>query len=86
VGITELNGAGETDWAIAAILGQEGFVTARGCAFKGENIWLLRALWKIPSVKINVVSANPLRPQWCTVSLYYWCQSRWRPNAPYHSC
>jgi DNA invertase Pin-like site-specific DNA recombinase len=59
--ITELNGAGKMDKEIAAILNQEGFVTARGCAFQGENVWLLRTRWKIPSVKINGVSANPMR-------------------------
>lgn len=59
--ITELNSAGKMDKEIAAILNQEGFVAARGCAFKGENVWLLRSRWKIPTVKINGVSANPMR-------------------------
>ena len=59
--ITELNGAGKMDKEIAAILNQEGFVAARGCAFKGENVWLLRTRWGIPTVKINGVSANPMR-------------------------
>jgi hypothetical protein len=40
--ITELNSAGKMDKEIAAMLNQEGFVAARGCAFKGENVWLLR--------------------------------------------
>ena len=39
------------DKEIAAILNQEGFVAARGCAFKGENVWLLRTRWGIPTVK-----------------------------------
>ena len=59
--ITELNGARKMDGEIAAILNQEGFVAARGCAFKGENVWLLRTRWGIPAVKINGVSANPMR-------------------------
>ncbi len=59
--ITELNGAGKMDGEIAAVLNQEGFVAARGCAFKGENVWLLRTRWSIPTVKINGVGANPMR-------------------------
>ena len=42
---------------------REGFVAARGCAFKGENVWLLRTRWKIPTIKINGASANPMRWQ-----------------------
>jgi hypothetical protein len=41
--ITELNRAGKMDREIATILNQEGFVAARGCAFKGENVWLCAA-------------------------------------------
>jgi hypothetical protein len=48
------------DKEIAAILNQEGFVAARGCSFKGENVWLLRSRWHIPTVKINGVDANPM--------------------------
>jgi hypothetical protein len=59
--ITGLNGAGKMDKEIAAILNQEGFVAARGCTFKGENVWLLRTRWGIPTVKINGVGANPTR-------------------------
>ena len=51
--ITELNNAGKMDKEIAASLNQEGFVAARGCAFRGENVWLLRTRWKIPTTKIN---------------------------------
>jgi hypothetical protein len=40
---------------------EEGFVAARNCAFKGENVWLLRTRWGIPTVKINGVSTNPMR-------------------------
>lgn len=49
------------DGEIAAILNQEGFVAARGCAFKGENVWVLRTRWGIPTVKINGVDKNPMR-------------------------
>ncbi|MGB8529094.1 MAG: hypothetical protein WCD75_20115 [Rhodoplanes sp.] len=59
--IADLNAAGKMDKEIAAILNREGFVAARGCAFKGENVWLLRTRWGIPTVKINGVGANPLR-------------------------
>ncbi len=59
--ITELNSAGKMDREIAATLNREGFVAARGCAFKGENVWLLRTRWKIPTIKINGASANPMR-------------------------
>jgi hypothetical protein len=59
--VTQLNAAGKMDKEIAARLNAEGFVAARGCAFKGENVWLLRKRWSIPTVKINGTSANPDR-------------------------
>lgn len=59
--IMALNGAGKMDKEIAAILNREGFITARSGAFTGENVWLLRTRWGIPTVKINGVSANPMR-------------------------
>lgn len=59
--ITELNAACKMDKEIAATLNKEGFVAARGCKFKGENVWLLRKRWDIPTVKINGVSTNPMR-------------------------
>jgi len=59
--VIELNAAGKMDKEIAATLNAEGFVAARGCAFKGENVWLLRTRWGIPTVKINGTSANPDR-------------------------
>ncbi|MER8963553.1 hypothetical protein [Mesorhizobium sp. M0701] len=40
--LIELNAAGKMDKEIAVALNAEGFVAARGCAFKGENVWLLR--------------------------------------------
>jgi hypothetical protein len=33
------------DKEIATALNREGFVAARGCTFKGENVWLLRKRW-----------------------------------------
>ena len=59
--IAELNAAGKMDKEIAAILNREGFVAARACAFKGENVWLLRTRWRIPTVKINGVAPSPAR-------------------------
>ena len=59
--VIELNAAGKMDKEIAATLNAEGFVAARGGAFKGENVWLLRTRWGIPTVKINGTSANPDR-------------------------
>ena len=59
--IAELNGAGKMDKEIATILNREGFIAARACAFKGENVWLLRTRWNIPTVKINGAGANPMR-------------------------
>ena len=60
--VAALNGAGKMDKEIATALNREGFVAARGCTFKGENVWLLRKRWGIATVKINGVSANP--PRW----------------------
>jgi DNA invertase Pin-like site-specific DNA recombinase len=59
--IEDLNAAGKMDKEIATILNREGFVAARGCAFKNENVWLLRTRWGIPTVKINGAGANPMR-------------------------
>ena len=50
--ITQLNAAGKMDKEIAEILNQEGFVAARGRAFKGDNVCLLRNRWGIPTVKM----------------------------------
>src|SRR5260370_41277303 len=58
--IRELKGEGKMHKEIAAVLKQEGFVAARGCPFRGENVWLLRSRWHIPTVKINGVDANPM--------------------------
>ncbi|MER9076670.1 zinc ribbon domain-containing protein [Mesorhizobium sp. M0904] len=59
--VIELNAAGKMDKETAVALNAEGFVAARGRAFKGENVWLLRTRWGIPTVKINGTSANPDR-------------------------
>ncbi|WP_210250773.1 hypothetical protein [Bradyrhizobium hipponense] len=58
--IVELNAERKMDGEIAAIHNQEG-VAARGRAFKGENVWILRTRWSIPTVKINGVDKNPMR-------------------------
>jgi hypothetical protein len=67
--IVELNSVGKMDKEIATILNQEGFVAARGCRFKGENIWLLRQRWDIPTVKINGTGPNPTRWPDCSFSI-----------------
>lgn len=59
--VEALNGAGKMDKEIATALNREGFIAARGCAFSGDTVWLLRKRWAIPTVKINGMSANPSR-------------------------
>jgi hypothetical protein len=59
--IVELSAEHRMNGEIAAILNQEGFVAVRGCAFKGENVWVLRTRWGIPTVKINGVDKKPMR-------------------------
>ena len=59
--IRDLNAAGRMDKEIAAILNQDGIIGARGCAFTGSNVWMLRRRFGIPTVKINGVSPNPAR-------------------------
>lgn len=49
------------DKEIAETLNREGFIGARGCLFQGENVWLLRKRWGLPTVKINGTDANPAR-------------------------
>jgi len=60
--IRDLNAAGRMDKEIAAILNQDGMIGARGCAFTGSNVWMLRRRFGIATVKINGASANP--PRW----------------------
>jgi hypothetical protein len=59
--ICALNAAQRMDGEIAAILNAEGLVPARGHAFSGGEIHLLRKRWKVPTVKINGKDANPQR-------------------------
>ncbi|WP_064697739.1 zinc ribbon domain-containing protein [Rhizobium aegyptiacum] len=59
--VTELNAAGKMDKEIASELNAEGFLAAQNCAFKGDNVWLLRRRWGIATVKINGTSHNPFR-------------------------
>ncbi|ULJ74294.1 hypothetical protein [Rhizobium gallicum] len=49
--VRELNAAGKMDKEIASALNAEGFLAAQNCAFKGDNVWLLRRRWGIPAVK-----------------------------------
>ena len=60
--IRELNAAGKMDHEIAAILNDEGIMSARGSPFLHGTIHLLRKQWGIPTVKINGIDANP--PRW----------------------
>ncbi|MBB4363126.1 hypothetical protein GGD65_004159 [Bradyrhizobium sp. CIR18] len=48
------------DGEIAAILNQEGFAAARGCAFNGENVSVLRTRWSIHSLKISCMYKTPM--------------------------
>jgi hypothetical protein len=59
--IRELNAANKMDGEIAAVLNQEGFVSARGKSFSGGVIHLLRKQWNIATVKINGSDENPVR-------------------------
>jgi len=60
--ITQLNASGLMDRQVAAILNEEGVVSARRRPFTHENVWLLRQKWGLPAVKLNPTGANP--PQW----------------------
>lgn len=59
--IRELNALNKMDAEIAIILNAEGLCSARGPAFTGETIHLLRKRWHIPTVKINGSALNPRR-------------------------
>ena len=59
--IRTLNAAQKTDGEIATLLTADGFVSARGRAFSGGEIHLLRKRWHIATVKINGTDANPRR-------------------------
>ena len=59
--VTELNAGGLMDKQIAAVLNQEGIVSARLRPFTYENIWLLRPRWSLPAVKLSPVGSHPAR-------------------------
>lgn len=60
--VEQLHAVGRIDADLAATLNAEGFQTARGYAFTGGTVWLLRQRWQIPSAKENGNQDNP--PQW----------------------
>lgn len=60
--VTELNAQGLMDKQIAAILNEEGVVSARRRPFTYENVWLLRQRWDLPAAKLNPTGPNP--PRW----------------------
>jgi DNA invertase Pin-like site-specific DNA recombinase len=60
--VRTLTVAQKLDAEIAAILNAEGFRSARGRAFTGNLVWLMRQQWHIPTVKINGTAHNP--PRW----------------------
>jgi hypothetical protein len=49
--LKELHEANQTDEEIAATLNAEGFVTARGRAFRVDTVRELRRFWKIPAAR-----------------------------------
>jgi len=57
-----LNAAQKTDAEIAIALNTDGFQTARGHAFSGKLVWLLRHHWQVPAIKENGNDPNP--PCW----------------------
>jgi DNA invertase Pin-like site-specific DNA recombinase len=57
--IAQLNAEGLMDKQVAAVLNNEGVMSARGQPFTYENVWLLRQRWGIPAVKLNPVGPNP---------------------------
>jgi hypothetical protein len=48
--VQALNGEGQLDAAIAALLTEEGLRTTRGGTFSGPLVWRLRKQWGIPTV------------------------------------
>jgi hypothetical protein len=60
--IIQLNAEGLMDKQVAAVLNEEGVVSARQRPFTYENVWVLRKRWGLPAVKPNPIGANP--PQW----------------------
>jgi hypothetical protein len=60
--ISQLNAQGLMDKQVAAVLNEEGVVSARRRPFTYENVWLLRQRWGLPAVKLNPTGPNPT--QW----------------------
>jgi DNA invertase Pin-like site-specific DNA recombinase len=60
--ITQLNTEGLIDKQVAAVLNEEGVVSARRRPFTYENVWLLRRRWDLPAVKLNPTGTSPA--QW----------------------
>ena len=60
--ITQLNAEGLMDKQVAAILNEEGILSASRRPFTYQNVWLLRHRWGLPAVKLSPTGANP--PQW----------------------
>lgn len=59
--IAELNGLQKMDAEIAAILNEQTLRTAHGPPFSGQMVHCLRKRWRIPTVKVNGTTANPVR-------------------------
>jgi len=59
--ITELNAQGLMDKQVAAVLNDEGIVSARRTPFTYENVWVLRQRWGLPAVKLSPTGSNPWR-------------------------
>jgi DNA invertase Pin-like site-specific DNA recombinase len=59
--IRELNAAQRMDDEIAAILNNEGLRTARGEAFTGPLVWLLRKKWGIAPIRVKATPTHPMR-------------------------
>lgn len=59
--ITQLNAQGLVDKQVAAVLNDEGVVSARRRPFTYENVWLLRQRWGLPAVKLSPKGASPVR-------------------------
>jgi hypothetical protein len=60
--MTQLNAEGLVDKQVAAILNEEGILSASRRPFTYENVWLLRQRWGLPAVKLSPTGPNP--PQW----------------------
>lgn len=68
--IRELNAAQRMDEEIATILNDEGLRTARGEAFTGQIVWLLRKKWGIAPIRVKATPTHPLRWEDGTYSVH----------------